>query len=236
MDERELKPAAPGAAGPLPGAAVFDLDNTITRHGTYTPFLLHAAGRMPGGRLRIPGLAATILACLLGRSSRARLKERMLAAVLARATRAQVDVHVGTFVEHCIRSGLRPGAARAIDRHRSRGDHLVLATASFEFYAEPLGRRLGFDSVVGTTVIWDGDRLDGRIAGANCRGEHKVAALEQRLPGLRARCRVVAYTDHHSDIPLLEWAHTGIAVNPTRRLRAYAVEHGLEIVDWNRST
>ena len=42
---------------------------------------------------------------------------------------------------------------------------------------------------------------------------------------------MVAYSDSHVDLPLLRWAHKGVAVNPSRRLRRCARSEGLEIVD-----
>jgi phosphoserine phosphatase len=57
--------------------------------------------------------------------------------------------------------------------------------------------------------------------------------LEEALPELSARYQVVAYSDSHADEPLLRWAHIGVAVNPTRRLRRRAKAGAFELVDWN---
>jgi phosphoserine phosphatase len=45
---------------------------------------------------------------------------------------------------------------------------------------------------------------------------------------------VIAYSDHHADLPLLHWADKAVAVNPTRRLAATAGIEGIAIEDWWR--
>lgn len=218
-----------------PVAVVFDLDRTVTKWGTFTPFLLFAARGRPLKYLLAGPLLLAALGYKLGLISRGRLKELMLTAVLGGATRDEVAALAAAFVERRVNPGLRPGALRAIAAHRAEGCYLILATASFEFYVERLGHQLGFDRVVATRSLWDeGGRLVGRIDGENCYGAEKLRRLEEALPGLSADYRVVAYSDSHADEPLLRWADRGIAVNPTRRLRRRAQAGDFELVDWNR--
>ncbi len=217
-----------------PMTAVFDLDKTITRRATYLPFLLSVARHDPRKLLRAAPIVAAALAYKIGLVSRGRVKEIMLGAVLGKASRAEVAAYANAFVSDCVAHGLRPGALRAISEHRALGHNLVLATASFDFYVEPLGRELGFDRVIATRAAWSRDgRLLGRIDGENCYGAEKLRRLEEALPDLRATTRVVAYSDSHVDLPLLRWAHRGVAVNPSRRLRRHARSGGLDLVDWN---
>ena len=218
-------------------AAIFDLDGTITKRGTYTPFIIFVARRNPPKFLHAFSIIAAMLLYKLRLLARERLKEIMLKAALGGARRKDVSAYAVAFAKRCIRKGLRPGAVHAIARHRAAGDLLVLATASFEFYAECLGRRLGFDTIVGTKAEWnDDDTLSGRIAGFNCRGPEKLRRISGLLPDLRDRYRVVAYSDNYVDVPLLCWADQAIAVNPNRRLRSLAAREGFQVVDWNESS
>ena len=219
-----------------PVAAVFDLDKTITRRATYVPFLLSVARHDLRKLLYAAPIASAGLAYKLGLISRGRVKEIMLSSILGRTSRAEVAAYAEAFVAACVARGLRPGALRAIAEHRAQGHNLILATASFDFYVDPLGRELGFDTVVATRSAWDtGGRLLGRINGENCYGAEKLRRLEEALPDLRSTYRVVAYSDSHVDLPLLRWAHKGVAVNPSRRLRRRARSGGLDVVDWNAS-
>lgn len=224
-----------GESGPPPVAVVFDLDRTITRRGTFTPFLLFVARRKPWKYLTAGPILLAALGYGLGLISRGRLKEIMLTAVLGGASRGEVTAYAEAFVDRCLDGGLRPGARCAVAAHKAKGDFLILATASFDFYVEPLGQQLGFDSVVATRSIWDGGgHLVGRIDGGNCYGAEKLRRLVHEWPEIRAGYRVIAYSDSHADMPLLRWADVGVAVNPNSELRRRARSGGLEIVDWNR--
>jgi phosphatidylglycerophosphatase C len=216
-----------------PCVAIFDLDGTITTKNTYTPFILSVVSQHPWRYVfALPILIAVVL-YKGGLLSRATLKEIMLRAALGRVSRETLQGHVDRFVTRCLEVGVRPGAFRAIESHKAAGDRLILATASFAFYAEEIGRRLGFDSVVATGCRWDGDQLSCRLSGDNCRGPSKLVLLEPQHPELKSQHHVVAYSDHHVDMPLLRWADSGVAVNPTMRLRKAAGAAAFSIVDWD---
>ncbi len=225
--------AADGGDDARPVAAIFDLDRTITRHGTFTPFLWSVACRRPGKFVHLPAIALAALRYRLGAIDRKRLKEVMLAAVLGGAARPAVDEYAAAFARDTVPAGLRPAALAAIEAHRRDGDFLVLATASMDFYVEPIGAALGFDAVVATRSRWHPDgRLTGRIEGENCRGLAKLDRIRADLPRLRAEYRLLAYSDHHSDAPLLRWADRAIVVAPTAKLRSIAAAEGFEVRDW----
>ena len=218
----------------ITAAAVFDLDRTITRSGTYTPFLLHARPLGLGTFWNFIKGLPTLAKYHAGRVSRAALKETMLHYSIAGTSRAQIDALSDRFTERWLESHIRPGARAAIARHRAAGDHLVLATASFDFYAQVFAERLGFDHVISTASVWDdGDRLCAQVDGDNCYGEAKLAAVKAYFSNLPSSARVVAYSDHHSDLDLLRWAHEGVAVNPDSKLRRVAPAHNLSVVDWD---
>jgi len=214
--------------------AVFDLDRTVTTAGTYTPFLLHCLGGGPAVAwpvLRGLGAALTYKA---GAITRSQLKARMLDLTIAGSSRAQVRAWAEDFVARWLKTRVRPGSVAAIARHRAAGDHLVLATASFDFHAEVFAARLGFDHLIATGSVWDGaDRLCAAVAGPNCYGADKLAAVRAYVEARPLPRRVVAYSDHHTDFDLLRWADEGVAVNPNAKLRRRAGAAGLEIVDWN---
>ena len=214
---------------------VFDLDRTITRVATYTPFLLFVARRRPLRLLLAGPLLIAALAYKLGLISRKRLKEHMLCAVLCGAGRDQVAEFAAAFTARWATKRVRPGALTAIEKHRSKDHHLILATASLDLYVERFGAQFGFDDIVATRASWDSTGcLSGRIDGENCFGTEKVRRLEQVLAGGREDSTVVAYSDSHADLPLLRWADRAVAVNPSRRLRSAALGEGFEIVDWDR--
>ena len=79
------------------------------------------------------------------------------------------------------------------------------------------------------------------ISGKNCFGRAKLDMVEDKLGRLKgltqAGQQVWFYTDHHSDIPLLELCSHPVAVNPTTRLKDWASNYlWARIVRWNSRT
>lgn len=213
-----------------PGIAVFDLDGTITRRGTFTPFLFHCAGRLGLSRAGLAGACLPALAAYgVGLNSRGALKARMLSLSIAGRSTAEVAGWAQGFARAWLGSEIRPGARAAVARHKAAGDRLVLATAAFDFQARPFAAALGFDHMIATASVWENGLLMPALGGANCRGAAKLAAVQAYAGDARV---TAAYSDHHADFDLLRWAGAGVAVNPTRRLRALARASGLAVEDW----
>ena len=141
------------------------------------------------------------------------------------------------FAGRVVGSGVYAGALAQIAADRAAGYRLVMATASYGFYAEAIATRLGFDAVIGTGVVRDRGALRAKIAGENCYGAAKLRMIEQWLAGqgiARADAVVRFYSDHVSDAPALEWADVGVAVNAHGPLRTMARERGWAVEDWAR--
>ena len=213
--------------------AFFDLDRTITRVGTYTPFLLHSTRSNLRRFSRTPAALWAMGSYVANRTTRAALKARMLDLFIAGASRSEVSAWAEDFVDLWLRVQVRPGALEAIQRHRQFGDRIVLATASFDFYAQVFATRLGLDDAITTKSVWtEADQLCAAVDGKNCYGEAKFAAVEKYLSAFPSRPWFAVYSDHHSDFNLIEAADDGVAVNPSTKLRCLAEKHRLPVVDW----
>jgi HAD superfamily hydrolase (TIGR01490 family) len=218
--------------------AIYDMDRTVTRHATYTPFLLHCAIRgAPWRLLLLPLVALSMFAYVARLVDRVRLKEinhRLLLgdAIHPRDLRPLVE----SFADRQIAGNIRPGARRAIERDKEQGRRLVLATASYRLYADAIAKRLGFDDVIGTgSIIGLDERVHAKIAGENCYGPAKLRMIADWLDasGLKdAHRHVRFYSDHVSDRPAFEWADEPVAVNPHGKLRRLAEQRGWAIEDW----
>ena len=218
--------------------AIYDMDRTVTRHATYTPFLLHCAMRRQKWRLALVPFAAGSMLAYVGRLiDRSRLKEINHALMLGRLIHPhELNPLVESFADKTVRTNIRPGALKAIARDKAEGRRLVLATASYRLYAAAIAERLGFDDVVatGTTVGID-EALAARIEGENCYGPAKKRMLDiwleaEGLTGKHGHVRF--YSDHVSDAPVFEWADEAVAVNPHGKLRELATKRGWMIEDW----
>jgi len=214
-------------------AAIFDLDGTISRRDTYLAYLAGFALRHPKRWRRILGLPFDALRFKLGLKDNSWLKQRFLAAVLGGVSIQSLQTWTATFNERLIRRGLRPRALRQIREHKEKGSRLILTSASPDLYIDDLSRRLGFSEFICTRVEWDAnERLTGRLSGKNCYGAEKCVCLERYFGEDRRHWHIIAYSDHHSDLPLLTWADQGVAVSPTFKLAREARQKGLTILRW----
>ena len=218
--------------------AVYDMDRTVTRRATYTPFLLHCAvRRAPWRLLFVPFVALSMLAYVLRLIDRAKLKEINHHLLLGRTILPKdLKPLVQSFAEAQVVRNIRPGARKAIARDKAEGRRLVLATASYRLYADAIAERLGFDDVIGTgSIIGVDDRVHAKIAGENCYGPAKMRMIADwvEASGLKgAQGHVRFYSDHVSDQPAFEWADEPVAVNPHGKLRRLADERGWAVEDW----
>lgn len=219
--------------------AVFDLDRTITRAGTFTPFLLSTRSRPLAKAALMAGILPRMLQYKCGLMERRDLKNRMMALAFAGMRQDQVTTHADAYARLLSSGGYCPGALTAIAGHRAQGHLTVLATAAMDFYAQSIARELEFDAMVATRTRWqsmpDGSAIP-QIEGDNCYGAEKLARLQALLrehPDVDpATCGFYFYSDHHTDIPVFEVASNPVAANPSRRLRRFATANGLPTLNW----
>jgi HAD superfamily hydrolase (TIGR01490 family) len=218
--------------------AIYDMDRTVTKRPTYTPFLIHCAiERAPWRLLFLPLVAVAMLSYAAKIIDRGRLKEICHALLLGRSIHpSDLKPLVDSFADSTVAGNIRPGARKAIARDKVEGRRLVLATASYRLYADAIAERLGFDDVIATgSVIGLDERVLARIEGENCYGEAKKRMVDawvaaSGLAGKHGHVRF--YSDHVSDAPVFEWADEPVAVNPHGKLRELATARGWAIEDW----
>lgn len=212
--------------------AIYDMDKTITKAATWTPFLRAYAG----GNAGLFGTLWPVGLYLAKRIDRARLKEMTQAAVMGdSAAVAEVETAAGAFADAIVAEGVYGQAIERISADKLAGYRVVLATASYDFYVRPIAARLGIADVIATPSMVEADHLLPRIAGENCYGPAKLRMIEAWLVGqgiARGEAEVRFYSDHVSDAPTLEWADEAFAVNPHGPLRKLATEKGWAVLEW----
>lgn len=185
--------------------AAFDVDGTLTVDDCVVPFLRKVAGTT--------ALTARILRDPIGlvsagwRRDRDSLKAASAAAAFAGRPRGEVKTVASTFAQGVYNDGLRSDVVDALNTHLETGDTVVLVSASFEIYLEPLADLLGVQNVLATRLEVDPDsKFTGALEGPNCRGAEKVRRLHAWLDeehGGRCNVHVTAYGDSPGDRELL---------------------------------
>lgn len=219
--------------------AIYDMDRTITRAGTYTPWLLFWAWhRAPWRLLLLPlaGLAGLAYAARL--ITRSRLKEINQTLLMGYRTEpSRVAPMAEAYAKRVLNGGVYPDALAQIACDKASGRRVILATASYAFYVEALAKRFGIAEVIATRSQRDArGRILAKIDADNCYGDSKLAMIKAyfRDKGIdRSRVRVRFYSDHFSDRPVFDWVDEPIAVNASAALRAHARLNSWQMIDWH---
>ena len=139
------------------------------------------------------------------------------------------------FMHDVIAPELLPPAHELLDGHRSRGDQLVIVTATNEFVTRPIAAAFGVDQLIAVELERGDDSwFTGAIRGVPSVREGKVTRVEQWLAarGLGwADVETTFYSDSTNDLPLLERVDHPVATNPDERLRAIASQRGWRILE-----
>jgi phosphoserine phosphatase len=125
-------------------------------------------------------------------------------------------------------------AVALIDEHKAAGRDVVVISSSGTEIVEPIGERLGVDLAIGTQVAVEDGHFTGDIL-FYAYGEGKAVAMRdiaaERGYDLAAS---YAYTDSHTDLPMLEVVGHPVAVNPDAELRRIATEREWPVLDFDQ--
>ncbi|UTD55565.1 histidinol-phosphatase [Halomonas sp. MS1] len=211
--------------------AIFDLDNTlisIDSDHAWGEFLLEqgavdpVAYREANERFMADYNAGTLdMAAFL----------EMALKPLAENTPEQLAAWHQQFMVSKIEPNILPKAEELLARHRTKGDTLLIITATNRFITAPIANRLGVDDLIAVDPeIVDG-RYTGRVAGTPSYREGKVTRLKQWLEGQELTMDGAwFYSDSHNDLPLLEQVEHPVAVDPDDTLRKVAEERQWRIM------
>jgi HAD superfamily hydrolase (TIGR01490 family) len=215
--------------------AFYDMDRTITRRGTYAAFLQHVAMRRQRWRvILLPMVLLAGFGYALRLISRARLKTINLALMVGRRVdAAALAPLIDSYADHVLATNIHPAALDRIAADRAAGYRIILATASFRLYVDAIAARLGIDraDVIATNLVPGRAALDG----PNCYGADKLVHIDRWCVASgvdRSACHIRAYSDHVSDVPMLNLAAEAFATTPSRALRALAATRGWPVLDW----
>ena len=184
----------------LPTVAAFDVDGTITKRDCVVPFMRRISGA-PRVATRLAVRPDRLLP-VLARRDRDGLKALAAAAAFRGQRHDDLCEAGASFAQMVHERWLRSDTLQALQQHLDAGDRVVLVSASFEVYLQPLAALLGVDDVLATRLDVRDGVVTGALDGPNCRGPEKVARLHDWL-GDRSLVHVEAYGDSAGDRELL---------------------------------
>jgi putative phosphoserine phosphatase/1-acylglycerol-3-phosphate O-acyltransferase len=212
--------------------ALFDMDRTLIDVNSGHLWLRH---EISAGRVGLKDAAWAVwwfgrYALGLG----AGLDKAFDQAVAAYAGTPDVELRARSdaFFDAVVASRLRPGAERALQEHRAKGDRVALASSTTQYLADRACEAWGLDLAAFTELEVEDGIVTGRISSL-ALGRHKTTrTLEWAEAEGIDLSTATFYTDSATDADLMERVGSAVAVNPDRKLRRVAAERGWPIVDW----
>ena len=155
-------------------------------------------------------------------------------ATLAGRTRDEWEPLRREYFDSQIAPRISRAAMELVERHRDRGDLVVLTTATNRFLTELTAMHLGISHLIATECEVGADaRFTGRVTGTLNMREGKLTRLHAWLAALPVElsgCDSTLYSDSINDLPLLNAVRRPIAVDPDLRLAAEAAERGWPVI------
>ena len=133
------------------------------------------------------------------------------------------------FIEEIIKPIQLKPAIRLVNKHRFKGDTVMVITATNRFVTEPIVKLFGIDNLLATTPEFVDGRYTGKFNGTPCFQEGKVTLLKEWLENSTETLENSwFYSDSHNDISLLKLVDNPVAVDPDEKLGDYAKQ-----ADWS---
>ena len=152
-----------------------------------------------------------------------RVREALMALIKGWDSR-QLEEIVAETLESVVAPLVYAEALFLIDEHHREGRKVIIVSSSPVEIVEPLAGYLGVDDVIATRAAVDDDGLYTGELEYYAYGPTKAEALHELEAGGLDLSSSYAYSDSHTDLPLLEAVGNPVAVNPDRELRKIAEE------------
>lgn len=187
--------------------AIFDIDNTVISVDSLILFVKAVIRlRRPLSWLLFLPLCFTALLKLCRIISIETMKNCWLV-LLSGMSEAELEEFCRQYITDMIFRTVKPGVTEEIMRLRDDGYTIVLATASFECYAQYIAQLLGADIFVGTRLSFDGKCY--RVSGKNCKCGQKIVRILEHINKEEIDiANSVSFSDSRSDLPFLQISGT----------------------------
>ena len=217
-------------------AAFFDLDKTVLARSSGLAFArpFYRGGLLGRADVLRSAYAQFVFSVAGADDKQTENMRRYLSSLVSGWDVETVSRIVNETLDEVIDPIVHAEAIDLIDSHRAAGRDIIIISASGTDVVEPIGRRLGADLTVGTTM----EVVDGKFTGNitnYAHGETKAAVMRQ-LAAERGydlnQC--FAYSDSSTDIPMLTTVGHPFAVNPDATLRKMCEAQGWPILEFKR--
>lgn len=224
----------PAAAPPARIAAFFDLDKTILAKSSSFAFARPFYKEGLIGRSDVVRSAYAQFVYLASGADHDQMEtmREYMSKLVTGWNVDQVQQIVGETLDDIVDPMVFQEALELIAEHKAAGHDVIIISSSGTDIVEPIGVRLGADLAIGTQVAIEDGEYTGEIL-FYAYGEGKAEAMrslaQERGYDLQ---QSFAYSDSHTDLPMLEAVGHPVAVNPDAELRRVANERAWQVRDF----
>lgn len=205
-----------------PRLYVFDVDRTLLKHNCSFRFYFYLLSQ---GFFSIKSLALSIPYYLRFRffnMSILALHEKVFFHFLEGQNYPSIAENGRFFLQKFLDEMFYKPCVAHFEKAKKEGCYTMLLSSSPDFMIEPIAEKLEAHSWQATRYSLDKDQ--------NLSGISNLVEGQEKLRHVQAVARqldiayedIVAYSDSITDLPLMEYAGTAVAVNPDRRLKKIA--------------
>ena len=216
-----------------PSIAFFDLDRTLISINSASKWIRREVRLGHLSRWQASRAGVSILMYHAGFS---RIENTLRGAVLLLKGESQANVLQRTedfWLDDVIHT-IRPGARKAIETHRAKGDRIALLTSSTFMLCQHVAQELPVDDILCNRLIVENGLFTGFAEEPICFGRGKVHYAQQLAKQQNvALNQCFFYTDSFSDLPVMNVVGHPIAVHPDPRLTRHAKRENWPILDWD---
>ncbi len=152
---------------------------------------------------------------------------------LSRYSMTELEAFHHQFMIQKIEPIMLDKAQNCINRHKEKGDTVLVMTATNSFVTAPIAKKYGINQLLATEPEIKAGRYTGGVSGIPCFQSGKVDKL---MPWLQKNEETLTgstfYSDSHNDLPLLELVDNPVAVNADKILTKIAEKKGWEALNW----
>ena len=215
----------------------FDIDNTLVNGYTQKYFLLFLFKR---GYI---GLSKIFLLYLWFFGYKIHLNKNIdpimnyFLKFLKNFKKNQLDLIVKDFFNNSIKNRIFKEAAQIIKEHQRGGDCIVFISTVISPIAEVLAHFFHVNHVIATKLEINAGLYTGKICGKVLDGGNKLKFAKFFLESMKKEFvvrKTFFYSDHYSDIPLLNFVNEPYAVNPDDILVKAAKKNNWQVLTFNK--
>ncbi len=195
-----------------PVLALFDFCGTLINMQTANPFIMGLLKSRPSVKNRVREVARKLLkkyGMINGEQSK-----RLLVKQAAGIPLDFVTDYAGQYLRDILLKKENPTVVGRMEKHKERGDKVVIVSAGYENYIRLYAGHYGIDDVAATKLEEKDGVLTGKILKKDCIGEEKPRRLSKLMDLSSFDLKnSYAYGDHIFDAPLLELVGNRIVID-----------------------